>query len=71
MKRYSPTRMGSVRRLLDGLDHNMKVEIGPGVPLVARTVAALRALSIWPPALVLEVPPKPSADGVVKIELRR
>ena len=31
-------------RLLDGVDCNVKVEIGPGIPLVAQTVVALRPL---------------------------
>ena len=67
MKRFAPTKMGGVRRLLSGLEHTMKVEIGTGVPLSANTVAALRALSEWPAALVVEIPREQSPDSVVKV----
>ena len=34
---------------------NLRVEVESGVPVVARTVAELRALSTWPGHLVLDV----------------
>ena len=34
----------------------MKVEVKPGVPVVAKTVGDLRSLATWPPGLVLNFP---------------
>jgi len=34
----------------------MKVEVRPGIPVVAKTVADLRLLSTWPPGLALNFP---------------
>ena len=44
-----------MRRLLVGYRDNMRVEIGTDVPVSARTVAELRALSTWPDGLVLDI----------------
>jgi hypothetical protein len=55
--------------LSEVLDHRMKVEIEPGVPLAAKTVADLRARAIWPPRLRLVVPDEPDRpEGVAKVE---
>ena len=34
---------------------NLRVEVEPGIPVVAKTVSELRALSTWPGQLVLDV----------------
>jgi hypothetical protein len=49
MMRYAPQTVGVLRTILDGLDPDMPVELERGVPLVAATVADLRALDAWPP----------------------
>jgi len=41
-------------RLL-GYRDNMRVEIEPGVPVTAKTVADLRALPTWPDGMVLNI----------------
>ena len=66
--RYRPNTIDDVLIDLDGVDPNMKVEIGPGVPLVAKTVAELCALSTWPPGLVLIIPRERNRESVVKVE---
>ena len=33
MKEYTPDTMDDVRLVLRGLNHNMKIEIEPGIPL--------------------------------------
>jgi hypothetical protein len=44
-----------MRSLLVGYRDNMRVEIGTDVPVSAKTVAELRALSTWPGGLVLDI----------------
>jgi hypothetical protein len=41
--------------LLLGYRDNMRVEIEPGVPLTAKTVADLRALPTWPDGMVINI----------------
>lgn len=71
MKEYTPDTIDDVRMVLRGLDHRMKVEIEPAIPLAARTVADLRARASWPPGLCLIVPDEPDRpEGVVKVNHR-
>lgn len=66
-----PETMHDVRLVLRGLDHNMKVEIKPGIPLAGKTVWDLRARATWPPGLRLIVPDEPDRpENVVKVEYR-
>ena len=44
-----------MRSLLVGYRDNMRVEIGTDVPVSAKTVPELRALSTWPDGLVLDI----------------
>jgi len=44
-----------MRNLLLGYRDNMRVEIEPGVPVTAKTVADLRALPTWPDGMVLNI----------------
>jgi hypothetical protein len=44
-----------MRKLLLGYRDNMRVEIEPGVPVTAKTVADLRALPTWPDGMVLNI----------------
>jgi len=55
-QRLTPENMDGVKTCLMNCDAEMKVEVKRGVPVVAKTVAELRALSTWPPGLVLIVP---------------
>ena len=61
---------GEVRKVLGGLDHTIKIEIGPGIPLAAKTAWDLRARTTWPPGLRLTVPSGPE-ERIVKVERRR
>jgi hypothetical protein len=54
--RHTPEDIEGVRACLHGYPSDMKVEVKPGVPVVAKTVADLRSLSTWPPGLVLNFP---------------
>jgi hypothetical protein len=48
----------------------MKVEVKPGVPVVAKTVADLRALNAWSPDWALIVPyERQRPESVVEVEL--
>ena len=47
--RYTPKTLDEVRRCLGGCTGETPVEIEHGIPVTAKTVADLRALSIWPP----------------------
>ena len=67
---YAPDTIEGVRKALGGLDHTIKVEIGPGIPLAAKTVWDLRARTTWPPGLRLTVPSGPE-ERIVKVERRR
>ena len=68
---YTPDTIDGVREVLRGLSHRMKVEIEPGIPLAAKTVADLRARATWPPGLRLIVPGEPDhPESVVKVERR-
>jgi hypothetical protein len=64
--------MDEVRRCLDLSDcaAEMNVEVKRDVPLVAETVAELRALSTWPPGLVLIVPKlgERHSESVVEVD---
>jgi len=44
-----------MQKLLLGYRDNMRVEIEPGVPVTAKTVADLRALPTWPDGTVLNI----------------
>src|SRR5271169_1783125 len=69
MRRYAPQTVGVLRTILDGLDPDMPVELESGVPLVATTVADLRALDAWPPDLRLIRPSDPRLpESVVTVE---
>ena len=68
---YTPDTIEGVRNVLRGLSQRMKVEIEPGIPLAAKTVADLRARTSWPPGLRLIVPDEPDrSESVVKVEHR-
>jgi hypothetical protein len=47
--RYTPKTLDEVRRCLGGCPGETQVEVENGIPVTARTVADLRALSAWPP----------------------
>ncbi len=69
MPEYRPDSIEGVRKVLSGLDPNMKVETGTAVPLLGNTVAELCSLSIWPTDLVVIVPQHPERpESVVKVE---
>jgi hypothetical protein len=72
MPEYTPDAIEAVWKVLRGLNHSMKVEIEPGIPLAAKTVWDLRrAHATWPPGLRLIVPDEPDRpESVVKVELR-
>jgi hypothetical protein len=53
--RYSASTIDDVQKLLVGYRDNMRVEIGTGVTLTAKTVADLRALQSWPHGLILNI----------------
>jgi hypothetical protein len=44
-----------MQKHLLGYRDNLRVEVGPGIPIVARTVAEIRTLSTWPGPSVLDV----------------
>ena len=56
MPQYAPDTIDDVHLALRGLSHRMEVEVEPGIPLAAHTVADLRARATWPPGLQLIVP---------------
>jgi len=68
--RYTPKTLDEVRRCLGGCPGETAVEIEHGIPVTAKTVANLRALSTWPPGdWVLDVPVKgDQRNSVVRIE---
>jgi len=47
--RYTPKTLDEVRRCLGGCSGEMQVEVEDGIPVMAKTVADLHALSTWPP----------------------
>ena len=72
MPEYTPDTIEAVWKVLRGLNHSMKVEIEPGIPLAAKTVWDLRrAHATWPPGLRLTIPDeRDRPESVVKIERR-
>jgi hypothetical protein len=68
--RYRPVTIGMLRTCLGGCPDDMEVEVEPGVPLVAKTVADLRALNAWSPDWALIVPyERQRPESVVEVEL--
>jgi hypothetical protein len=69
--RYTPKTLDEVRRCLGGCAGDTQVEVENGIPVTAKTVADLRALSTWPPGdWVVDVPAK-SGDqpySVIRVE---
>jgi hypothetical protein len=53
--KYSVETIEAMQKLLLSYRDNLRVEVESGVPVAARTVAELRALSTWPGHLVLDV----------------
>ena len=68
--KYTPKTLDEVRRCLGGCPGETPVEIEDGVPVTAKTVADLRALSSWPPGdWILDVPIKSAQwRSVVRID---
>ena len=59
-----------LRTCLGDCPGDMEVEVQPGVPLVAKTVADLRALNAWSPYWILIVPyERQRPESVITIEL--
>jgi hypothetical protein len=55
--RYTPRTLQEVRRCIAGFSGEARVEVEDGIPVKAKTVADLRALSSWPSGdWVLDVP---------------
>jgi hypothetical protein len=55
LSRYPANTTEDMQKLLIGYRHNMRVEVEQDIPLTAKTVADLRALSTWPDDLVLSI----------------
>lgn len=53
--RYSADTIEDMQNRLLGYRDNMRVEIEPGVPVTAKTVADVRALPTWPDGMVLNI----------------
>jgi hypothetical protein len=71
--RYTPKTLDEMRRCLGGCPGETQVEVEDGIPVTAKTVTDLRALSSWPPGdWVLDVPVKGDQRygvvGVVRVE---
>ena len=44
-----------MQKLVVGYRDNMRVEVEPGIPITAKTVADLRALPTWPDGMALNI----------------
>jgi hypothetical protein len=55
LSRYPANTTEDMQKLLIGYRDNMRVEVEQDIPLTAKTVADLRALSTWPDDLVLSI----------------
>jgi hypothetical protein len=55
MPRYSAETLEVMRKLLLGYRDDMRVDVEQGIAIAAKTVTELRALSLWPPALILNI----------------
>jgi hypothetical protein len=53
--RYPAPTIEEMRKHLFGYRDNMRVKVEQGIPVTAKTVADLRALSTWPDGLVLNI----------------
>jgi len=53
--RYAANTIEDMQKLLIGYRDNMRVEVEQGIPVTAKTVSDLRALSTWPDGLVLSI----------------
>jgi hypothetical protein len=53
--KYPAETLEAMQKLLLSYRDNLRVKVDPGIPVTARTVAELRALSSWPGLLVLDV----------------
>ena len=55
MSKYSVETIEAMQKHLLGYRDNLRVEVEPGIPIVARTVAELRTISTLPGQVVLDV----------------
>jgi hypothetical protein len=55
LSRYPANTNEDMQKLLIGYRDNMRVEVEQDIPVTAKTVADLRALSTWPDDLVLSI----------------
>jgi len=53
--RYLAETIEAMQKRLLSYRDNMRVEVEHGIPVTAKTVADLRALSTWPDGLVLSI----------------
>jgi hypothetical protein len=53
--RYPAETIEAMQKHLLSYRDNLRVEVEPGIPVVARTVAELRTLSTWPGYLILDI----------------
>ena len=66
---YTPKTLDEVRRCLSGCSGQTPVELEDGIPVTAKTVADLRALSTWPRGdWVLDVPVNGDQQHSVGVE---
>ena len=57
--KYTAKTLDEVRRFLGGCPEDTQVEVEEGIPVTAKTVADVRALSSWPLGnWVLDIPAK-------------
>ena len=53
--RHPANTIKEMQKLLIGYRDNLRVEVEAGLAVTANTVADLRALTIWPDGLVLDI----------------
>jgi hypothetical protein len=70
--RYGPQTIDCCEHALSGCPDDMDVEVKPGVPLVAKTLADIRALNARSPDWALIVPyERHRPESVVEVEVAR
>ncbi len=55
MSRYPANTVEDLQKALLGYRDNLRVEVGAGINVSAKTVADLRALQSWPSGLILNI----------------
>ena len=69
--RYKAKNIAALRIVLGGLPDKMRVQVDPDIGMSAKTVGALRKVTVWPENLVITTPQERYPGSAVRVSKAR